>query len=108
MTMILVLAHVDVGAQVLDEALDLSRAHVARSRAEPGCLEHGVHRDGELPHRLRFIERWESMAALQAHFAVPASRRFVRDLSALAAAPPSMTLYEACEVSPASPPQQPG
>jgi hypothetical protein len=47
------------------------------------------------PDRLVFVERWADAAALQAHFRVPASRRFVEALTALAVAPPSMQLYGA-------------
>jgi quinol monooxygenase YgiN len=36
--------------------------------------------------RLVFIEQWTDRAALLAHFAVPASRNFVRALQPLAAA----------------------
>ena len=32
--------------------------HVRRSRTEPGCLFHAVHRDVEEPLRLVFVERW--------------------------------------------------
>lgn len=93
--MILVLGSVRIQPGQMDEALRLSQAHVGRSRAEPGCLEHGVHRSHDQPDRLVFVERWADAAALQAHFRVLASRRFVEALTALAVAPPSMQLYGA-------------
>ena len=71
--MIIVLGGVSIKEGRLVEALQISRAHVARSRLEPGCIEHGVHQDAENPGRLVFVERWESMASLQTHFAVPES-----------------------------------
>jgi len=43
---------------------------------------------------LVFLERWVDRAALRAHFAVPASREFVRALAALVAAPPTLDIYE--------------
>lgn len=52
--------------------------HSARSRTEPGCLAHNVHRDCETPLRFFFYEEWADAAALQAHFRVPASIDFVR------------------------------
>ena len=79
----------------VDELLALSLAHVRRSRAEPGCLSHAVHRDAENPLRLVFVETWMDRPALLAHFAVPASRGFVDAATALAAEPPVITIYDA-------------
>ena len=60
----------------IDELLALSLEHVRRSRTEPGCIRHAVHRDVEDPLRLVFVEEWADRAALLAHFSVPASRSF--------------------------------
>jgi quinol monooxygenase YgiN len=78
----------------LDELLALGREHVARSRAEPGCLSHAVHRDVEDPNRLVFVERWTDRAALDAHFALSSSRAFVKAAAALAAGRPVIDVYE--------------
>jgi quinol monooxygenase YgiN len=51
--------------------------------------------DCENPLRLVFIEQWADRAALSAHFAVPASRDFVRALQPLAAASPTIEIYDA-------------
>ena len=79
----------------VDELLRLSLEHVRRSRTEPGCISHAVHRDVEDPLRLVFVEEWADRAALLAHFAVPASRAFVKAATALSSAAPTMALYEA-------------
>jgi quinol monooxygenase YgiN len=63
-----------------DVVLKLSREHVERSRKEDGCISHDVHVDTENPLRLFFFERWRDEPALRAHFAVPASREFVKGL----------------------------
>jgi quinol monooxygenase YgiN len=80
------------------EALALSQQHVARSRAEPGCIAHAVHRDTENPLRLVFVEQWASQAALWDHFKLPASRAFAKALAGLAAEAPEMTLFEATTI----------
>jgi hypothetical protein len=54
--MIIVLGSVVVREGRVNEALSLSQEHVARSRAEPGCIAHAVHQDAENPLRLVFIE----------------------------------------------------
>ena len=82
----------------LAEALELSLEHVRRSRREPGCLAHAVHQDAEHPSHLVFVEQWEDRAALAAHFAVPASREFVRSIARLAVAAPTISIYEATRV----------
>ena len=93
--MIIVLGSVKIKEGSLAEALQIGQTHAARSRQEPGCVEHGVHQDSECPSRLVFVERWESMALLQAHFAVPESCAMVRALAAIATEPPSIVLYNA-------------
>lgn len=60
-----------------DRFLERALAHVRRSRAEHGCLEHGVAIDAEEPLRLMFFERWRDHAALEAHFPQPGSIAFV-------------------------------
>jgi quinol monooxygenase YgiN len=82
--MIVVTGSVLAKAEGFEEARRLSLEHVHRSRAEPGCLSHAVHVDCENPLRLVFVEQWESVAALQAHFALAASRDFARNLRPLA------------------------
>jgi quinol monooxygenase YgiN len=96
--MIVVLGSVIAKEDRLAEALALSQEHVARSRQEPGCVSHAVHRDTENPSRLVFVEQWATAADLWAHFKVPASRAFGKALAGLAAEPPTMTLYDATEI----------
>ena len=79
----------------LEAVRKLSLEHVHRSRTEPGCLSHAVHADCENPLRLVFVEQWADRAALSAHFAVPASRDFVRALQPLASATPTIEIYDA-------------
>jgi quinol monooxygenase YgiN len=78
-----------------EEVRKLSLEHVHRSRTEPGCISHAVHVDCENPLRLVFFEQWADRAALLAHFAVPASRDFVRSLQGLAEGATTLELYDA-------------
>jgi quinol monooxygenase YgiN len=92
---ILVTGSITARSETLDEILRLSLDHVRRSRTEPGCLSHAVHRDCEDSLRLVFVERWASREALRTHFQVPASREFVKAVRALAAAAEPIAIYEA-------------
>lgn len=96
--MIVVTGSVTAWADSFDEVRKLSLEHVRRSRAEPGCISHAVQVDCENPLRLVFFEQWADRAALLAHFAVPASRDFVKSLQSLAAAATTMELYEATKL----------
>ena len=93
--MIIVTGRLLARPETLDELVAISLEHVRRSRGEPGCLTHTVHADVENPRRLVFFEEWADREALAAHFAVPASRAFVKAAAALAAEPPGMKVYEA-------------
>ena len=96
--MIIVTGSVTAKPETFDEVRRLSLEHVHRSRTEPGCISHAVHIDCEDPLRLVFFERWADRAALLAHFAVPASRNFVRALQSLAAAATTIEIYDSAAV----------
>lgn len=93
--MIVVTGDVALTRETYDEGLRLAREHVARSRLEAGCLSHAVHRDLEDEWRLVFFEEWSDRPALDAHFAVPASRAFGKALMQLARRTPTLTIYDA-------------
>lgn len=79
--MIIVTAHA-IAREGADEAMQkLAVEHVLRSRAEPGCVSHEVSRDVQQPERFVFVERWQDMAALQAHFCVDATRQFAKSMA---------------------------
>jgi quinol monooxygenase YgiN len=93
--MIIVTGSITAREDCFSEVRNLSLEHVHRSRQEPGCISHAVHIDCENPLRLVFIEQWSDRAALSAHFAVQASRDFVRALQPLATAATTMEIYDA-------------
>ena len=96
--MIIVWGVVDIAEGNVEAALELSLVHVRRSREEPGCISHNVQIDAENRNRLTFFEKWQDMEALQLHFAVPESGRFVKSIGQLASAAPVMTLYESSQI----------
>ena len=93
--MIVVTGHATASPDTFDEMRRISLEHVHRSRAEPGCIEHGVYVDVENPLKLHFFERWADAAAIRAHFAVPESSAFAKRLRALAADAGAMQVLEA-------------
>lgn len=97
--MIIVAGSVVAGQGNRARLIEISLAHVRRSRGEAGCLEHGVAVDAENADRLVFFERWRDREALLAHFALAASREFAAEATRLAAAPPVLRIYGAEEIS---------
>jgi quinol monooxygenase YgiN len=93
--MIIVTGSVKARPETRDDILRLSLEHVHRSRLEPGCLLHSVHRDVEDENRFVFLEHWADRDALTAHFRVPASGAFANALGDLAAEPPTLEIYAA-------------
>lgn len=88
--MVIVTGRIKVRAGAEAEAERLCIEHSRRSRLEPGCLHHAAHRDLEDPSVVVFLEHWADRAALDTHFAVPESGRFVQQISDLATEPPVM------------------
>lgn len=93
--MILVTGTVTARPETIAEITRTALEHVHRSRQEPGCISHEVAIDPENALRLVFLERWESEAALAAHFALAESRAMFKTLQALAAESGSMKIYRA-------------
>lgn len=93
--MILVTGSVLAREGRVERLLAIALEHVRRSRQEAGCISHAVHIDAENARRLVFFEEWVSREALVAHFAVPASREFVRAAGELSEGAPQLSTYEA-------------
>lgn len=95
--MLIVTGSIQARLDTFDELRRLSLEHVARSRAEPGCLEHGVAVDANDGLRLVFFERWADRGALAAHFEMPATRAFAAAAARLAAHAPEIAAFEATQ-----------
>ncbi len=83
----------------IETALELSLAHVTRSRFEAGCMLHSVHVDAENLNRLVFLEEWESMTLLKAHFKVPESVAFASRVNELAEYVEPLNLFDATRLN---------
>lgn len=96
--MIVIIGHIPLQPEHRAQAIRLGCEHSARSRREPGCISHNCYLDAEDENRLHFFEQWQDMAAVQAHFAVPESGNFVRDVAALATARPEISIMDATKL----------
>jgi quinol monooxygenase YgiN len=97
--MIIITGFIVVRPEQRAAALALGTRHSRRSRGEPGCIAHNVHVDAENDARLVFLEMWQDRSAVEAHFALPASRAFVRELAGMAADGRRIKVFEGIEVA---------
>ena len=96
--MIVVNAVIESDAASIAAMKDAIAAMESASRAEDGCDDYTFSVELNNPAVLRITERWQSMEALQAHFATPHMADFQ---AAMGANPPksvTATFYEATEV----------
>lgn len=95
---IVVIGRFDVNPDSLDALRDAFVAQQEASRAEDGCHDYTFSVEVADPAVVRLSERWESIEALRAHFAMPHMATFAE---ALAANPPlssDVRFFEATEI----------
>ncbi|GAB5487906.1 MAG: hypothetical protein Pars2KO_14760 [Parasphingorhabdus sp.] len=98
--MITITASISTRSDNRDEIIALCAEHSARSRMEHGCISHHIYADCEDLSRLFFHEQWQDEDAVSAHFQVPESLKFVKDLSVLVGMRPAIEIHRSDPVSP--------
>ncbi|MEO0681097.1 MAG: putative quinol monooxygenase [Pseudomonadota bacterium] len=81
--MIIVAGWMEVEADGADAAEALARTMMAETRKEDGCVIYDITRSLEHPGRFHVYEEWQSLPALEAHFATPHMATFRAGLGAL-------------------------
>ncbi|MCW5937522.1 MAG: antibiotic biosynthesis monooxygenase [Fimbriimonadaceae bacterium] len=89
-------SHLRAGTE--QTAFELSRANKARALTEAGCLKFDYYTSVEDPLKIVFVEEWESMDALNAHFEGPAFKGFFDGFVACLEAPPEIRIFEATKL----------
>lgn len=97
--LIIVTGDIVANAGQFDALFAETRAHSARSRAEPGCLSHDCFQDPDNPDRIVFVERWRDEAALQAHFATPGIAQLLAAIGEHADERGNIQVYAATETA---------
>ncbi len=69
--MVKVIAHIEVVPAYLEEVIAIQQEAVAITLKEPGCIEYALFQQADAPHRLTFVETWETDEALRIHSATP-------------------------------------
>jgi quinol monooxygenase YgiN len=92
--MLIVAAEVRVTDGAIDQARDALRTMEQETRREAGCLTYVFSVDLSDPTTLRIFERWESMAALSAHFKTPHMADFSQAVARIRPTSMSVKVYE--------------
>jgi quinol monooxygenase YgiN len=80
--MITITAVIQSSAADIEALRDVLAEMETASRAEDGCHDYTFLQEVSAPDVLRINERWESMEALQKHFATPHMAKFNEAISA--------------------------
>ena len=91
--MIVVVGRVRSDADKRDELMRVGQAVAAASRKETGCISYRLYEDTELENEFVFVEEWDSIQALQQHFATPHIAEFMRAIPATIVAPPDVKFH---------------
>jgi quinol monooxygenase YgiN len=75
--MVVVVGRVRTDADKRDELIRIGAAVAGASREEAGCVSYRLYEDAEVANEFVFVEEWESMDALEAHFRTPHIAEFM-------------------------------
>ena len=84
----------------VERVRDALRSMEEATRKEPGCLTYAFSVDINDPGMIRIFERWESMEALQAHFAMPHMKTFSEAIGRIQPKSAEVKLYEVAKELP--------
>jgi quinol monooxygenase YgiN len=91
--MIVVVGRVSSDADKREELIRVGQTVAAASVEEPGCVSYRLYEDVGTPNEFVFVEEWESQEALQAHFATPHVRDFMRAIQATLVGSPDVKFH---------------
>jgi quinol monooxygenase YgiN len=89
---IVLVAHLKVREDAVEETKKVALEIVADSRAEAGCLNYDVHQAIEDPSTFIWHETWKNKAAVEDHFETPFFKKFAAAVETLAVEPPQIIL----------------
>jgi quinol monooxygenase YgiN len=91
--MIVVVGRVQSDADKREELMRIGQAVARASREEPGCISYRLYEDTEVENEFVFVEEWQSIPALQQHFATSHIAEFMRAIPATIVAPPDVKFH---------------
>lgn len=92
--MLIVAVHATVESDAVEKVRAVLSTMEQRSRDEAGCLDYAFSLEINDSSRLRVFERWESMEALESHFATPHMAAFIEAIATLSPKDLDIKCYE--------------
>ena len=93
--MIVIAGHARIRPEAREEAIAAATEMQRLSSAESGCQEYGFWFAVDDPDKMLLFERWDDLAALEAHRREPHFTEFGARLGEFVAQPPEMLRYHA-------------
>jgi quinol monooxygenase YgiN len=82
-----------------DALVEPAEKSIAVVVQEPGCLSYELCFSATDANKATFVEQWDSLDALKVHLYTPNLAEFVQSTEQLLAAPLSVRVFEATEIS---------
>ena len=92
--MIRVVARNTIKIDKLQEFLKLAKELGLETNKEDGCVEYILAKDLKIENTFTFIEKWETMKHLEAHFEAPHFKRIVPQFGGLVETAHGIDIYE--------------
>ena len=92
--MIRVVARNTIKVDRVQEFLKLAKELGLETNKEDGCVEYILAKDLNIENTFTFIEKWETMKHLEAHFEAPHFKRIVPQFGALVETAYGRDIYE--------------
>ncbi len=92
--MIVVIGRVRTDEARREELVRVANDVVTASRMDPGCIGYRFYRDMEDGDAYLFVEEWESLEALRAHFATAHIATFMKAIPAAIVGAPDVQFHE--------------
>lgn len=92
--MIGVVARNTIKADKVEEFLKLAGELSVETNKEDGCIEYILMKDTKAENTFTFVEKWETMEHLEAHFEAPHFKRIVPQFAELVETGHGVDIYE--------------
>jgi quinol monooxygenase YgiN len=98
--LLIVAGSVEIDPANRDAAIQATKAVMAATRAEPGCLEYTIAADLDDPGRFVILEKWVSADALEVHFTTPHMAAFQAAMGGMGVRKMEVLRYEIASEGP--------
>lgn len=92
--MVAIIAKLPIQADKMDQAIDLFKDMLKNVSTEEGTLAYTINRSEKEPNTIFALERYKDKAALGAHSATPHFKEFSKNIAAVLAGKPEISVLD--------------